>query len=381
MSYDERLLSKCLAMEIVISFMISVSIVLGFTSLASVLFNVSFLVPLLYILKKIRIFSTDLFVLLALCFVHVSINGLYSGGMMGVNYYKKVIMFTTFMYLLYFSRELRVCSKRILRIMKMLPIVAGVIFVLAYFVLGRSQTMGGGITLGFSNPNTLAMWLLHLILYGLMMMFDESISRIKFLYLPIIIVLVYMLWLTLSRACLLALVFFAVLLALRLFSIRPSRLIYFVIIMLPIIFAIVYLQVVDTTWVQTRFDFVISEGKSLTSRINVWSSAFDSIKDHFFFGNYSGLSRGTGQSQFHNTHVDVLASYGLIPFVLFLKILYKRTTESAENADTLYKYISLIAFCAVLIMGTFEAAMVAGSSGLNLMTIGMLVLANVNEQE
>lgn len=79
-------------------------------------------------------------------------------------------------------------------------------------------------------------------------------------------------------------------------------------------------------------------------------------------------------SQLHNTHLDVLCSYGIVPFLLFIKLLYKNIIQILRKANTFYKYAAFTSFCAVLIMGTFEAAVVSGSMGLNLLTVGFIVL-------
>jgi len=127
--------------------------------------------------------------------------------------------------------------------------------------------------------------------------------------------------------------------------------------------------------------FMVSEGKNLTSRVRIWSRALNGFMKHPIFGNYSGLSRGTGQSQMHNTHIDVLASYGIIPFVFFLKILYDRVMQSSRKTTSMYQTAAFSAFCAVVVTGTFEAAMVAGAMGLNLLTVGLLLLAQNEVQQ
>lgn len=379
MDYNERILSNCIVLEIIIASVIATAMVLGVEVLVSPLFYISFLVPLLYIARQIRTFQRELFILTVVCFINVTFNGMSNDGAIGFDYYKKVIMFLTFMYLACYCVELNHCRKFALRIIKFIPVVAGVIFVLAYFVLGKTETMAGGILLGFPNPNTAGMWLFHLVLYGIILIFDLSISKLRFLYIPIIIALLYMLQLTLTRGCYIALAFLIIMLVFRIFHIKANKVTCFIILLLPLVYAVVYLNNVDASWFQTNFEFMVSEGKSLTSRVSVWNESFDSIKTHFILGNYSGLSNGTGQSQFHNTHIDVLASYGIVPFVLFIGILFQSMKKVVSRANTFYKYIAFSAFCSVLIMGTFEATMVAGSTGLNLLTIGMLVLANADE--
>lgn len=376
MNSDEKVLSNCFLAEILIASVIGSATVLKITSIITPLFYISFFIPMVYLYRIARSFSKELFFLIFLCVMNVTISGMIENGAFGLNYYKKVIMFSTFMFLVSFCTEVRHCRKILLNLLELLPVVTGFVFVVAYYYLGKKTFGRGGLSLGFSNPNTAGMWLLHLILYGILFVLDSTKPKLRFLYIPVIVVMISMLELTRTRSCYIALVFFAIMVLLRVFHIKANKILCLIIIILPLVYAIIYLNIVDTDWFQAKFSFMASEGKPLDSRIGVWRGAFASIKEHFFLGDYSGISNGTGQSQLHNTHVDVLCSYGTIPFVLFLKLLYDRSAFTVENSDSFYKYVAFSAFCAVLIMGTFEAAMVAGSMGLNLLTVGLLVLAN-----
>lgn len=378
MDYNEKLLAKCLFIEVLIACIIGSATVLGVSNIVSPLFYFSFLVPLVYLYKYVREFPQDTAFLSLCCILNVSINGMIYGGNLDFNYYKKVIMFLIFMSLIYHCTDLKKCRKLLLDCIEILPVVVGGIFVIAYLYLGNTAVKGGGIVLGFPNPNTAGMWLFHLILYGVLFIFDSSKSILRFLYIPVIAVMITMLELTRTRSCYVALLFLAVMLLLGVFRIKVNKRLSLIILLLPLIYALIYVKVVDTSWVQTKFSFLISEGKTLNARLGVWNESIASIKNHFILGNYSGISNGTGQSQMHNTHIDVLTSYGAVPFFLFIKILFGSTTKTIDRANSFYKYASLCAFYAVLIMGAFEAAMVAGSMGLNLLTVGLLVLASAD---
>lgn len=376
MSSDEKALSFCFLTEILLASIIGMATVLKMPSIVSPLFYISIFVPGIFVFRYLKTFPRVLLLLVACCIANVSINGMLYDGVMNFDYYKKVIMFLVFMVLIYYSIELKCCRKILIDLLEVFPIIAGLMFVIAYYYLGNTSTWGGGLSLGFSNPNTAGMWLLHLILYGILFLLDSSKGWMRFLYVPVIMAMLPMLELTRTRSCYIALAFFAIMLVLRVFKIKANKVLCLVITVLPIVYAIVYLNLVYTNWFQTKFSFMASEGKTLNSRVGVWNESFESIKEHFVFGNYCGISNGTGQSQLHNTHVDVLASYGVVPFLAFLKIIYDTITTSVRNSNSFYKYAAISAFCAVLIMGTFEAAMVAGSMGLNLLTVGLIVLAN-----
>ena len=383
MGYDETLLVKCIVVEVIIASIIAIATVLSYGQVVSPLFAFSFFIPLIYIFRKIKSFSKELLLLTVLCLLHVWFSGMICGGALNFNYFKKVIMFLSFAYLAYYAVNVNSCNEKLLNLIKLFPVISGIVMVVAYFFLGKTEMRGGGITLGFSNPNAAGIWLLHLILYGFLYVLECSEKKARLLYIPIIIALLILLDLTKARSCYIALVFFGVVLFLGILGIQVNKFMCFAVVLIPLIFTFFYMNIVDSNWVQTEFAFMISEGKPLTSRMAIWNDAFEAIREHFFLGDYCGISDGTGMSQLHNTHLDVLSSYGIVPFILFIKILYKSTLKTLEKANGVYKYAAFASFCAVLIMGTIEAAIVSGSMGLNLLTIGFIVLgtADVNNDK
>ena len=109
--------------------------------------------------------------------------------------------------------------------------------------------------------------------------------------------------------------------------------------------------------------------------------AFDSFWQHPITGNYSGISGGSGASQMHNTHVDVLCSYGIFAAILFMQNLYQNMRSVNSCIKSSYQHAAFCAFAAIIIMGTFEAAVVAGAMGLNLLTVSLLVLAKYGNMD
>ena len=374
LSHNETVLTRCIAAEIAVASIIAMATVLSYSQIVSPLFSLSFMIPLIYISRRVKSFSKELLLLTVLCLFHVWFNGMVYGGALNFGYFKKLIMFLSFIYLSYYAVNISLCRARLLNVIKTSPLIAGVVMVVSYFFLGKTELWAGGITLGFNNPNTAGIWLLHLILYGILYVLECPKKKIRILYVPIIAAMFRMLELTRTRSCYIALAFFAVLLFLRIFKIQINTSICFAIAVAPLICTFIYLNIADSYWFQSKFAFLVSDGKPLTSRMSLWTHAFEVIKTHFLFGDYCGISNGTGMSQLHNTHLDVLCSYGIVPFLLFIKLLYKNIIQILRKANTFYKYAAFTSFCAVLIMGTFEAAVVSGSMGLNLLTVGFIVL-------
>jgi hypothetical protein len=118
------------------------------------------------------------------------------------------------------------------------------------------------------------------------------------------------------------------------------------------------------------------QGKGSATRMIVWGPALEIVEDNILFGDYYGISNGTGKSQMHNTHLDVIASYGFIPFLLFVLFLYKAVYGSSKNACTYFNKYSLWAFMSCFVSGIFEAVLVAGGLCVYILACGFLLLAN-----
>ena len=123
------------------------------------------------------------------------------------------------------------------------------------------------------------------------------------------------------------------------------------------------------------FSFLVEEGKDLDSRVIIWSSAVDVIKKSPVIGNYSNIIYSFEHNQMHNTHLDILASYGTIVFLLVVGFLFFIFVKMKNNVTTLIKSIALLGFISGLILGMGEAILFSG--GLSFYIImGQLILLN-----
>ena len=130
----------------------------------------------------------------------------------------------------------------------------------------------------------------------------------------------------------------------------------------PLLFAGLYMRVVDAPFFARFFSFATAEGKELNSRTDIWEPAFRRFASSPVLGAYCQISDGTGMSQLHNTHVDILVSYGTSVLVLtcvFLYVLMRDLrTEVSDDA--------LAGFICVLLLGIGEAALFSGGLGITL---------------
>lgn len=372
----ENSISRVIVLEIIIATLISIMTTLHNESIVSILFATSFILSFIYLRHFLSRFPLSLLLLIGLCFVNVVMNAFLSNGNVGFNYLKKLIMFSSFVLMMHYScSEAGSFNDKSLTLIKTIPILGALELILSFFFLGNTETFAHAILLGFSNSNFAGMWLLHFILYSVLLLLDCKEHRWLVLLVPVIVLLCWLLYLTETRSCFIAIVAFVIVLTLGFFKIKIPPWSCILIAAFPMIFAIIYLNTIHSEWTKNVFSFMISEGKGLYSRVWVWNNALASYLRHPLLGDYYGISYGTGQSQLHNTHMDILCSYGIMPLVLFVFILTRVLKQMLVSAETFKQYAAFAAFCATLIMGSFEAAMVSGAMGMNLLTVGFIVLA------
>lgn len=143
----------------------------------------------------------------------------------------------------------------------------------------------------------------------------------------------------------------------------------------PFVFVFIYLAYASNLSADVAMG-VEDAGKSSTTRIPIWKPIIDNFWHYFIIGDYYGISNGTGMSQMHNTHLDVYASYGILPLILYVRIIYLVICQSVRNSCSRFQRISVYAFIACMVSCMFEASLVAGSAGMFFLTIGFLAFAN-----
>lgn len=379
--------SECIKIEIVLVSLIVLFTVLKRNSAISICFALSFVILIVYAIKRaaIKKFEVQPLLLIAVAVINVLVNGLISSNAnLGFDYFKKVIMFCAFVLMLYFSEEDLVFGKAI-KILKSIPVACAFLLVVSYFLLGNTIRYAGGITLGFSNPNFTGMWLLHLAIYTLLFIIDGEKHLLTRIFSGILFFsVVWLIFQTKARSCLIGIASFCFLCLIgKVFGnyIAKNTVFIVVIVISPILLVILYHYILNASWFLKLFSAFVSEGKSLDSRLAVWDPAIKILKSNVILGNYSGISNGTGMSQLHNTHLDVICSYGIVPFLFFLSLLNSVCKRVSNQSMEYSNYCALCGFISVIIMGSFEAAVVAGAMGLNILTAGLIILANAKEEQ
>ena len=128
------------------------------------------------------------------------------------------------------------------------------------------------------------------------------------------------------------------------------------------------------------FSFLESAGKDLTSRMEIWLRALRLWLSSPIFGAYAQASSGLGSSQFHNTHIDILVSYGPIVLCIVCFALYSLIYMSGKRQSR-QQFLFTIGFTCEIILGVGEAAIFSGGLGVYLYAGTFLLLRNLCQPE
>ena len=371
-------------LEFILLVGVSLFTVLEQPSLSSLCFKLTIAVAFVILLLQVKSGYMDAMVIVFafVSLLNVLLNSWFSDeAVLNFAYWNKWIFYCVAFVFFYVASTYDADAK-IIKIVETAPIIMGLIFIWGYNVLGVRTTYGGGIVLGFGNPNKTATWLLHTVLYGVYGFVKAEKYVLKIAYAAFCVLCIQLLFLTKNRASLVALLAFACLFCYGLIISKkklPKWLLACVLIF-PLLFAGIYQTLVEAEWFNKLFSFLVSDGKPLSSRSSMWEFAFQKFGESWLIGNYAGISEGTGMSQMHNTHLDLLCSFGIIPFVFFFHILYRVASSCAKKVETAEQLIAICAFLGVLMFGIFEAGLFTGCSGVNFLTGGFLLLAKKYEK-
>ena len=350
---------------------------LGFSGLASALFTLTF--PLILglwlraVTEKITPDNRLVILLILLSGLSVCVNALVTGTLVTPSYCKKLILFWCTLLLLGFAGEYRPSPSEVRFLFRGNCFLS--LFLTGMFLLRNPQMhlLNGRVTpyltFRFTNPNLAAVFLASMSMIQGIRAAASTGWRKRFHSLLGLVLFGFVL-LTQARNALLMLLVFG---TGALFPRRhcPSRAGTALAVLLPLLFALGYLALVSTDLAQNIFSFLVREGKGLDSRVAIWRFALEAFAASPLFGAYSQISGGTGASQMHNTHLDLLASYGLPVFILTCILLYRLLSRGTEGRGP-SRLGRLGLFC-LLLSGLGEAILFSGGMGVCLFA-GMLVL-------
>lgn len=375
LSYNRKSSDNLVLLLSISVVLITVFSMIRLESMVSLVFNVSLLLLFISFIKdRLRTKCTaSVTMCIILSIVPVFFNLIFADGdIKGVQYFNKVLLFLSTVIFFYYCYTVEVSSIKIRRV-KICMLLTALLLPVSYFVLGNTEMIAGYILLHYNNTNFAGMWLSTSIVAASYLFVSYENKILKLFVLCVLLIDIWLLYINFTRSCWLAVAFFVIMLSLgRLFNRQSLSPIFLkVIIVSPIVFSIIYMLMLDYLESPT-FDIIVSEGKTITSRSSIWKHAFNVISNNILIGDYYGISKGTGMSQLHNIGVDIVVSYGIFALVAFSFAMYT-CTRFITNNWSWKSYVAMCGFLAALISGWFEAALVAGSMGLNYY-IGMLLL-------
>ena len=367
--------------------------VLGVGAAVSGLFSFTFfLVALLWISAARRQITTNDLLAMGVIFlavVHVFLNAWSNDASLSFSYLKKVIMFSTSVLYIVTVSKLRV-DRELAEFLSKVNVVLVLYLIGFFFLQNRSMHLLNGyvsryLTFRFTNPNLAGLFLTCIALHEGTRIQRANQRKEKVILLGMFAVLCYFIVLTESRSALLATAFFVflgVFFAFRGNTIRkmPDWLLA-VVAIFPLAFAIIYLSFANSSWLNQTFSFLVNEGKALTNRVEIWQRAFRAFAQSPILGAYSQLSNKTGNFQMHNTHVDILSSYGISVLIGVCVLLYRSMALKNTVITSQVSSLSLIAFIGSLMLGIGEAALFSGGIGIYLFVCEFLLLANPLSEE
>lgn len=384
-----------------ISFLVAIVIqpliVLRLNSLASILFSGLFVLIFVWLFVHIvhRLFriikgrsspspsAMFSFVLLLFLFIWSGVNVLVQTptSALSINYLRKLIITYSILISIYLCCYGDFSLKKIRRFCVWACLAVSAV-IIGLFLVGIGRTyLAGGLTLNYQNPNFTGLAIVALLIFVFYGLFVEKNLVIKLVYLIVTLALAYLLYLTRCRSAFLALVLAAILYFLiRILKDRKSAIqpIYAALVVFPIATCCLYTILGTST---NLFDLLesltIFFGKTLTTRLPVWSRAFKLFNQNVLFGSYyfSTVQSG-GMSGWQNGELDLLVEQGAIFFGVFIIFCIKtlcdlvRISISKNYAQT----IALAMVPLVFLTSIFDSGSFLGISGLFFIFISPMAL-------
>ena len=348
-----------------------------------------FLTLMLWLCTTLERFDwLDLLVVLisVLAFTSVIMNGILAGAGFSFQYMKKYIMLCCTV--IFFAAASKITiDEHTVRFLECLCLGIGAFLLLMFLSKNAQMHFLNGkysqyLTFRFTNPNLTALFLSCMIMFLIAASFQERNIAWKCLLLIMAAVEAVFLYLTWSRNSMLATAAFvciSLLLFLRKKQIKLKKWILWMAAVAPLLFAVIYMKFVYNATIAKMLSYIVREGKGLDSRVSIWNQAITAFEDSPIFGAYYQISNGTGTSQLHNTHIDILASYGIIVFVMVCIFLYGVMRRKQERKQSYTQTIALVGFICALLLGIGEAALFSGGLSVYLY-FGIFLLTNNEPQ-
>lgn len=380
---DDLLLKLLLADSSLILLMEMLSMDFFVSVFFYLLFPLSLIYWLMHFPKKPDEVDVLIFGVILLSCVIVGFDFVALGKPLKFEYFKKLIFFVIALLFLQLCHHKKLKPSQIRMVYKWSE-VQSLMFVAMYLLQSTDRYLINGkvsryLTMDFSNPNLLALFLAVFIMIEASGFFMKQTKKQNKARLFRTGALLYLLLETQARNSQLVVALFGVVFAFVYFSEKKeftvSKWLTLCISYFPIFFSAVYMLVVESPWIQSAFGFLSGVGKKLNSRVEMWSEAWEIFLNSIWKGSYFTISHSYGFSQMHNTLLDTAASYGIFVMILLGLVFWGLMGKKRLFTDK-RRLVCFAGFCGVVILGMGETALLVGSLGI-FVSMGMpLMLAN-----
>ncbi len=361
--------------EIVLAFCIVVTTILQLNTLASCFFAATFIVLIvaLFVLLEGNM-KRDYFILMvAIIFVSclcILLSTLIRRAGFTVDSIKQYLIFLTIIIYLCICMHVDVDKKLVDFILRS-NLLFAVVYVFGYFY-SPGIANEEYVTLNFINPNLTSMWILMTLLLLCIGLFVFKSKLVKMASMALVAMNTYILNLTGSRNCMIALVIFGVLI---LYSFlynkkRFGKSAIFFFNILPSFFLLFYLTFLEPIVESGILDFMTSEGKDLASRQYIWTDGVANLSGYWLIGNFPYFKGGN----MHNSHFVIATSYGVITLIIVIVYLYKICGHLNFSHRSRMNMICMAAFFAALCTGFGEGVIFSGGTGFFVMVCNLVLL-------
>lgn len=327
--------------------------------------------------------------MLWLALFNILISLLLNDTNLSASYFEKYIHFASTCVLFAAAAKTSISEKTAKVITKLNTVIAA-LFVLMFYLDPRTvymmkERVTDYLTFRISNPNATALFLLCVAIREFLSMIRAKKAASRIIHGVLHGYMVFFIYETQSRTSLLALNLFWIMYLIftvrKINTMRMSKLVTTIIVILPLAFVVGYFVVLESNWAADLFSFMVYEGKGLDSRVLVWKYAFQYILSSPLIGAYGKLGTLVRHLQMHNTHLDVWVSYGVIVLVMFCVFLYQVIQVVSERCKTKQNFMELVGFFAAIFVGAGEAAMVSGGLGIYIYIAGFLLMTDARIEE
>jgi hypothetical protein len=236
-----------------------------------------------------------------------------------------------------------------IKIFQILCILFSLIILLKYY-FSPLYSYQGAITLGYTNSNRTAIYLILILSQNLVCYIHSQDKRWKIALLISGILISMLIPLTQSRMSTVCLILIWIMFIFK-EKIKINKFIIYLIIISPLFIMYLYMLFYDKSWMRNTIIFE----KSLSSgRDAIYNITFYELKDKMLFGNYMF----TKFENKHNVLLTVLGSCGILGvifFVIYYVSSYCKIFEYSKTSREKY-YILLLLLC-IYINGFAESAL------------------------